>query len=106
MRRLSPYLTRLLLPTPITADAVTGVALTAGLGAALLLSLPGVLPATGAVVLVQLQMLLDCSDGEIARWRRQFSAAGIYLDRIGHYVTACGRTVAGTRPEDGRRSGS
>jgi len=38
-------------------------------------------------VLIQGQILLDCVDGEIARWRRQFSPAGIYLDRLGHYVT-------------------
>jgi phosphatidylglycerophosphate synthase len=33
------------------------------------------------------QILLDCSDGEVARWRQRFSPAGIYLDRIGHYLT-------------------
>jgi phosphatidylglycerophosphate synthase len=36
---------------------------------------------------MQLQILLDCSDGEVARWRQRFSPAGIYLDRIGHYAT-------------------
>jgi phosphatidylserine synthase len=36
---------------------------------------------------MQLQILLDCSDGEVARWRQRFSPAGIYLDRVGHYVT-------------------
>jgi phosphatidylglycerophosphate synthase len=39
------------------------------------------------VLLIQLQILLDCADGELARWRRQFSPAGIYLDRFGHYLT-------------------
>jgi phosphatidylglycerophosphate synthase len=36
---------------------------------------------------MQLQILLDCSDGEVARWRQRFSPAGIYLDRVGHYLT-------------------
>jgi phosphatidylglycerophosphate synthase len=38
-------------------------------------------------VLIQAQILLDCSDGELARWRKQFSPSGIYLDRIAHYLT-------------------
>ena len=58
-----------------------------GLLAALALTLPGVLPAAGAVALVQLQLLLDCCDGEVARWRRTFSPAGVYLDQIAHYST-------------------
>ena len=67
MRRVSPHLTRLLLPTRLSANAVTWLALAAGLAAAFLLSIPGVVPAAGAVALIQLQMLLDCSDGEIGR---------------------------------------
>src|SRR4051812_49678970 len=58
-----------------------------GVLAAVLLAIPGILPALGAVALIQLQILLDCSDGELARWRQQFSPAGIYLDRFGHYLT-------------------
>jgi hypothetical protein len=37
--------------------------------------------------LIQLQGTLDCTDGELARWRQIRGASGIYLDRIGHYVT-------------------
>ncbi len=37
--------------------------------------------------LMQLQILLDCSDGEVARARRTTSPLGVYLDRIGHYLT-------------------
>jgi phosphatidylglycerophosphate synthase len=102
MRRFSPHVTRLVLPTRISADTVTGATLVAGLAAAALLTLPGILPAAGAVLLIQLQMLLDCSDGEIARWRRQFSAAGIYLDRMSHYVTETAFPIAlGVRADGG-----
>lgn len=87
MRRLSPYLTRSLLGTPLSANAVTFLMIPTGLLAALTLTFPGVLPALGAALLVQLQLLLDCSDGEVARWRRTYSPAGIYLDQIGHYST-------------------
>ena len=58
-----------------------------GVLAAAVLSFPGVLPAVAVVLLIQLQILLDCSDGELARWREQYSAAGVYLDRFGHYLT-------------------
>ena len=74
MRRLSPYLTRLLLRTPLTPNGVTWLMIAVGLAAAALLTLPGLLPAIGAVVLIQLQLLLDCSDGELARWRKRLLA--------------------------------
>jgi phosphatidylglycerophosphate synthase len=59
----------------------------AGVLAAAALTVPGVWGAVGAVVLIQAQILLDCTDGELARWRRQFSLTGIYLDRFAHYLT-------------------
>ena len=58
-----------------------------GVLAAAVLSVPGVWTAIAVVLLIQLQILLDCSDGELARWREQYSPAGIYLDRFGHYLT-------------------
>ncbi len=58
-----------------------------GVLAAVCMAIDSVWAALGAVLLIQLQILLDCSDGELARWRQQFSPVGIYLDRLGHYVT-------------------
>jgi phosphatidylglycerophosphate synthase len=102
MRRLSPYATRLLLATPLTPNAVTALMIPTGLLAALFLSLPGLLAAIGAVALVQLQLLLDCSDGEVARWRRKFSPAGVYLDQIAHYATEAALPAAlGIRADGG-----
>ncbi len=87
MRRLSPYVTRLLIATPLTPNGVTWLMISSGLLAALSLTFPGVLGALGAFVLIQLQLLFDCCDGEVARWRRRFSTTGVYLDGIGHYST-------------------
>jgi phosphatidylglycerophosphate synthase len=87
LRRASPYLTRRLIPTRLTPNAVTWLMIVTGVAAAVLIAIPGVWTALGAVVLIQLQILLDCSDGELARWRQQFSPVGIYLDRLGHYLT-------------------
>jgi phosphatidylglycerophosphate synthase len=87
VRKLSPYLTKAVIPTRLTPNALTYAMIAVGVGAAVALSVPGVPTAVLAVLLIQAQILLDCSDGELARWRQQFSPAGIYLDRIAHYVT-------------------
>jgi phosphatidylglycerophosphate synthase len=101
IRRLSPYLTRLLVGTRITPNGVTWLMIAAGLAAAALLSVPGVVTAAAAVLLIQLQILLDCSDGELARWRGESSVAGVYLDRIGHWVTEAGLPIAlGVRADE------
>jgi phosphatidylglycerophosphate synthase len=87
MRRFSPYLTRRLIRTPITPNGVTWLMILVGVLAAGALTLPGVGWAVVALLLIQLQLLLDCSDGEVARWRGVSSPTGIYLDRVGHYLT-------------------
>ncbi|HEX2086653.1 MAG TPA: CDP-alcohol phosphatidyltransferase family protein [Solirubrobacteraceae bacterium] len=94
VRRFSPYLTRLLIGTPLTPNGVTWLMILSGVGAAALLAVDGVLPAVGAVLLIQLQILFDCSDGELARWRGQSSPVGIYLDRLGHWVTEAALPIA------------
>lgn len=102
IRRLSPYLTRLLLRTPLTPNAVTWLMILDGLVAAAVLTLPGVLPAIGAVLLIQGQILLDCTDGEMARWLDRKSPVGVYLDRIGHYLTETALPIAlGIRADGG-----
>ncbi|HEX8103017.1 MAG TPA: CDP-alcohol phosphatidyltransferase family protein [Solirubrobacteraceae bacterium] len=87
MRRVSPRLTRRLIGTPLTPNAVTWLMLLSGWLAAAALSVPGLWTAAAAVLLIQLQLLLDCSDGELARWRKVGSPAGIYLDRVAHFAT-------------------
>jgi phosphatidylglycerophosphate synthase len=102
MRRVSPYLTRVLIRTRITPNGVTWLMIADGLAAAALLTVPGVGPAAGVVVLLQLQLLLDCSDGELARWRHVASPVGIFLDRLAHNVTEAALPVAlGVRADGG-----
>jgi len=85
-RRLSPYLTRLLLATSMTANAVTVLMILTGAAAGAALLVPGILGALLAAFLGQLQMLLDCSDGEVARWRATTSPVGVFLDKVGHLI--------------------
>jgi len=76
-----------LLRTPISANGVTWLMVLSGVAAALALLIPGIVGAVLAVFLVQLQMLWDCCDGEVARWRGTSSPKGVYIDRVGHYTT-------------------
>jgi phosphatidylglycerophosphate synthase len=106
LRDISPYLTRMLLRTPITANQVTWLMIGTGCSAALVLLIPGLPGAFLAAFLGQLQMLWDCCDGEVARWRQTSSPQGVFLDRVGHYTTeglipiALGLRAAGF-PESG-----
>jgi phosphatidylglycerophosphate synthase len=102
VRRLSPYVTRRLLATRVTPNTVTWAMIAAGVAAAAVLTLPGVLAALAAALLIQLQILLDCVDGELARWRREFSPAGIYIDRFAHFLTEAALPIAlGIRADGG-----
>lgn len=87
LRDLSPYLTWMLLKTRISANGVTGLMILVGWSTAAALLIPGIWGAALALLLGQLQMLVDCSDGEVARWRRTSSPAGVFLDKVGHYST-------------------
>ncbi|WP_375425600.1 CDP-alcohol phosphatidyltransferase family protein [uncultured Friedmanniella sp.] len=94
LRDISPYLTRVLLRAGFSANGVTWLMILSAALAAVATGWSSVVGAVLAVLFVQLQMLLDCSDGEVARWRRTSSPLGVYLDRIGHYVAECGIAVA------------
>jgi len=102
MRRFSPYVTRVLLRLGLSPNAVTWLMILVGLLAAGVLTLPGLLPAVGAVLLIQMQLLFDCSDGEMARWLDKRSPVGVYLDRLGHYLTETALPIAlGIRADGG-----
>ena len=94
LRDISPYLTRILLRGGFSANGVTWLMIITAAAAAVATGWPTLFGAILAVILVQLQMLLDCCDGEVARWRQTSSPRGVYLDRVGHYVAECGIAVA------------
>lgn len=94
MRHLSIHVTRLLVPTRVSADGLTWTMLVTGVGAAAVLTVPHLWAAVAALLLIQFQGLLDCMDGELARWRHRTGPVGIYVDRLGHYVTDAGLAVA------------
>lgn len=87
LRHISIYFTMLLVRTRISANGVTGLMILAGWAIAASLLIPGIWGAVLAVFFSQLQMYIDCCDGEVARWRGTSSPKGVFLDKVGHYTT-------------------
>jgi phosphatidylglycerophosphate synthase len=86
MRSLSLRVTRHLVDARISPNQITVIMVFAGMLSGVALILPGLGGAVLSVLFMQLYLLLDCVDGEVARWRRQFSPLGVYLDRLGAYL--------------------
>ncbi|MDL4776071.1 MULTISPECIES: CDP-alcohol phosphatidyltransferase family protein [Thermomonosporaceae] len=92
MRDLSPYFDWIFLRVGLSPNQLTYLMMASGVLAGLVVSLPAtgtaaLWTALGGAVLIQLYLLLDCVDGEVARYLRQTSVAGVFLDRIGHYLS-------------------
>jgi len=86
-RSISPYLTRAFVHAGISANGVTVGMILCGWAAAAAFFIPGIWGPLLAAVLAMLQMLLDASDGEVARWTRKMGPRGIFLDRFAHTTT-------------------
>ncbi|MEU4209564.1 CDP-alcohol phosphatidyltransferase family protein [Streptomyces sp. NPDC026206] len=101
MREISLRCDRYLVNTRITPNQLTYLMVVAGVLAGAALLVPGLAGALAGAVLIQIYLLLDCVDGEIARWRKQTSITGVYLDRIGHYLSEAALLVGfGVRAAD------
>ncbi|MFI5534236.1 CDP-alcohol phosphatidyltransferase family protein [Kitasatospora sp. NPDC051853] len=86
MRGISLRVTRQLVRTRVSPNTLTWLMVVCGVGAGAALLIPGLAGALLAAVLFQGFLLFDCVDGEVARWKRQFSTAGVYVDRLGAYL--------------------
>lgn len=86
MRPLSPYVTRELIRTRVAPNTLTVLMIVVGIAAAVFVAVPNLWSALLAALLIQIYLLLDCVDGEVARWTGRTSAVGVYLDRLGHHI--------------------
>jgi hypothetical protein len=81
---LSRPLSRLLTPTVLrlglTPNQVTVASVVVGLGAAALFAVGRPAALVAGAVLLQLSLVLDCVDGDVARYTRRFSPLGAWLD--------------------------
>src|SRR5699024_7392590 len=87
LRHISIYFTMLLVRTKISANGVTGLMILAGWCIAGSLLIPGIWGAVLAVFFSQVQMYIDCCDGEVARWRGTSGAKGGFLHQVADYTT-------------------
>jgi phosphatidylglycerophosphate synthase len=86
IRRVSIYLTWFLVKTPLTANQVSVLFLLVGVAGAALLGTGDPAWTVLGVLLLQLHILLDYSDGEVARYREATSKLGSFLDINFHLV--------------------
>lgn len=85
-RRLSPTVTRLLLPTGLSPNAVTILGIVVGVAGGLLVGAAHPSGVALGVALLIASGVLDCCDGEIARLRFAESKLGHWLDITGDTV--------------------
>lgn len=111
MRDLSPYCSWVAIRIGFSANQLTYLMVMCGVlaGAVVALPLTGagwLAGALGGALLVQAYLLLDCSDGEVARVTGRTSITGVYLDRIGHYLSEVALLVGlGYRAQGGLAPG-
>lgn len=86
MRRVSPGAVWIFARLGWSPNAVTVGFIVCGVAAGAVAALGGLASAVAAALLIQAYLLLDCADGELARWSGRTSVTGVYLDGIGHYL--------------------
>lgn len=90
IRHLSVLFTWLFVRTPLSANHVTILQEVIGVAGCVFIGMGNPLYAVIGVFLLQLGYILDCSDGEVARWKGQQSINGVFLDLIGHVIVIPG----------------
>lgn len=85
-RKMSIYLTKFFLYTPITANGVSFIMILSGIFSAILYMKGEYFYSLAAIFMFQLYVLLDFTDGEVARYKKQFSKRGAYLDLMSHII--------------------
>lgn len=86
IRPLSRLVTRLSLRLNLAPNVLTLISLMIGVGTAVLIMTGTTWGWIAAAFGLQLALIIDCSDGEVARFTRRFSAFGGWLDGIGDRV--------------------
>jgi len=86
--------TWLFVRTPISANQVTILQEVLGVAGAVLLAFGKIHLSLLGITFLQLGYILDCSDGEVARWKKQQSTEGVFLDLVGHVIVIPGYMFA------------
>ncbi len=106
VRKVARYVTAAALRMGLRPDAITLASLVVGLGAAAAFAVGSWWAMLTGAVLLQVSLVLDCVDGEVARYTLRFSGFGAWLDGVADRVKelavyaglAVGATGAGADP--------
>ncbi|MDX6274481.1 MAG: hypothetical protein QOJ92_1691 [Frankiales bacterium] len=83
VRKASRHLTRLALRLGLRPNEVTVASMVVAIAAAALFARGEWATTVAAAVLLQLSLVIDCVDGEVARYTGRFTAVGAWLDGVG-----------------------
>lgn len=86
MRRLSLFVTWLLLNLGLSANQVTILQIISGVVGSVFFAFPKTEFLLLGILFMQLGFLFDNVDGEVARFRKQVSPTGKFIDTIGHEI--------------------
>src|SRR3989344_3101054 len=86
--KFSIYVTKLLLYTPIHADQVTILMMLLAIFGSILLAFGTLKLMLVGILLIHLTIVLDNVNGEIARYRKEGSMTGSFLEFLYHEITA------------------
>lgn len=86
VRPVSLYFTWLILLTPLRANHVTLLHMAFGIGGSILLAFPSHFLRLVGCGMLYMGFVLDNVDGEVARYRKEVSITGKYIDTIAHTI--------------------
>ncbi len=101
VRRISKHVTRLALRYNLKPNVITLISVAVAFGAAGMFLLGNRVGLVLGAILLQAALVLDCVDGEVARYNRTFSPVGAWLDgitdRIKEYVVYAALAAGASR---------
>lgn len=84
--RISPYLSSMFIRRKVRPNTITLYMIYSGILGGILFSLPNLYLKLLGAVFIHLWYILDCSDGEVARYTKTFSKCGREIDFIAHLI--------------------
>lgn len=83
---ISPFFSMFFIKKNIKPNFITILMILFGVMGAILFSLPYIIPKILGITFFYLWYIMDCSDGEVARFTKQFSKYGKELDYMAHLI--------------------
>lgn len=95
-RNISIYITYVILRLfpNVTPNFISFLMILVGLSGSVLILFGDVLVQVAGIILVYVSFLLDKVDGEVARYKKEFSLLGMYLDEVYHLLVPTAMLLA------------